>query len=406
VLIQIDDIQLLALSIIVLFAGMFLTRGVGFLRDNYIPPAVTGGLLFSCSTWAAYSWFDVQFEFDMRIRDLLLLMFFSTVGLSAKVGNLISGGKALSMMVVLAGVFLVLQNTIGVGIAMAYDAQPGLGLMVGSISLAGGHGTAAAWGLEAEAAGLESAMELGLLFATFGLISGGLMGGPIARRLIEGNNLAPKEQVLEVEEPLKGAPLNRKLLIDDDPLFPVLRVLLVLSVCVSVGAGVNILLSGYGVLLPGFLTAMFVAIALTNVLDSIRRPLDMHMVGLFGEVCLNVFLAMSMMSMHLWVLLVGFEKVAVILGLQIGLMYVYANYVVFRFTGRDYDAAVMTAGFTGLGLGATPIALANMDAVTHRYGNSVKAFIVIPIIGAFFIDILNAGVINFFLTLLEGFNPG
>jgi len=340
----------------------------------------------------------------MEFRDLLLLMFFSTIGLNARTRVLMSGGKTLVIMVGLAGIFLILQNTVGVIAALAVGTRPGYGLMAGSVSFAGGHGTAAAWGEEAVAAGLESATEVGLIFATFGLIAGGVLGGPIARFLIERNQLRSSAQPTSGGVDEVHDVITRPLSIDSDPLFPVLRLLMILAVCVSLGAFVNHLLLESGIRLPGFLTAMFVAIVLTNVFDAVGRPVNKDMAEQFGEVSLNIFLTMSMMSMHLWLLGDILSYALVILIAQASLMVVFAVFVVFRLTGRDYDAAVMTAGFTGLGLGATPVALANMDAVTRHYGRSMKAFIVMPIIGAFFIDLLNAGVINFFIVLLSRLN--
>jgi ESS family glutamate:Na+ symporter len=268
------------------------------------------------------------------------------------------------------------------------------------VSFAGGHGTAAAWGTEAVAAGLDQAVEVGLIFATFGLIAGGVVGGPIARRLIERNGLQPTTDRGDQTPAGQHDRITRPLTIDDDPLFPVLRLLMILALCVSLGEIVNRLLMDYGLRLPGFLTAMFVAIALTNIFDAVGRPVTKRMAGNFGEVSLNIFLTMSMMSIHLWMLGTILTYAGLILAAQIALMLGFAIFVVFRLTGRDYDAAVMTAGFIGLGLGATPVALANMDAVTRHYGSSIKALIVIPIIGAFFIDLLNAGVINFFIAVL------
>jgi ESS family glutamate:Na+ symporter len=194
--------------------------------------------------------------------------------------------------------------------------------------------------------------------------------------------------------------------IDEDPLFPLLRMLLLLAVCVSLGAVVNEFLFAREVLLPGFLTSMFVAIVLTNLVDVAGRPVDKALTDKFGEVSLNLFLTMSMMSMQLWVLSSGLDKFVLLMLLQIAAMALFAIFIVFRIAGRDYDAAVMTGGFVGLGLGATPVALANMDAVTRHYGPSAKAFIVIPIVGAFFIDLLNAGVIQFFINMLSRLNLG
>ncbi len=404
--IKITSIELLAISIVVLFVGMHLTAKVKLLRDNYIPPAVTGGLIFSLGTWGFHNLAQVQFDFDMQIRDLLLLTFFSTVGLGARLKTLARGGAALAIMVAAAAVFLVLQNAIGVGTALVAGVRPGYGLMAGSVSLAGGHGTAAAWGEVGVQAGLVQAVEVGMIFATFGLIAGGIIGGPVARRLIERNNLRP-----EVAEPAAAAgaqaqaPSGYRLAIDDEPLFPVLRMLLILALCVSLGAMANAFLFDRDVLLPGFLTCMFVAILLTNVFDTLGRPVDKALTDQFGQVSLNLFLTMSMMSMQLWVLSSGVGKFLVLMLLQVVAMVLFAVFVVYRILGRNYDAAVMAGGFIGLGLGATPVALANMDAVTRHYGPSFKAFIVIPIIGAFFIDLLNAGVIQFFITLLSRGHP-
>lgn len=392
---QIDQMDMLSISILVLFFGMYMNRKVRFLRENYIPPAVTGGLIFSTCVALLYAFGGIELEFDMRARDLLLLVFFSTVGLSARLRVLAAGGKALAILVVVAAVFLVFQDAIGVGLAMLLGAHPGYGLMGGSVSFAGGHGTAIAWGAEADAAGLEGASEVGIAFATFGLIAGGLLGGPIARYLMSKNKITgpageggPAEDV-EEQQAEQG-----------DQLFNVLRTLMILAICVSLGDTVNRLLFAQGLLLPGFLTSMGVAILITNLIDLGTRPLSKGVVDGFGEVSLNVFLSMSMMSIQLWTLAAGAAAIMLVLIAQVLLMTVFAALVVFRVMGRNYDAAVMAAGFTGLGLGATPVAIANMDAVTRRYGPSPKAFLVIPLIGAFFIDLLNATVIKLFINVI------
>jgi ESS family glutamate:Na+ symporter len=397
---------MLAMSIVVLFLGMYLTSKFKLLQDNYIPPAVTGGLIFSLATWGFYSFAGVEFELDMRMRDLLLLTFFSTVGLGARLRTLATGGRSLAILVAAAAVYLLLQNAIGVGAALLAGVRPGYGLMAGSVSLAGGHGTAAAWGQIGVEVGLSKAMEVGLIFATFGLIAGGVIGGPIARMLIERNNLKPANPATnqaDQKETARQIELTEtyRIALDEEPLFPLLRMLLILALCVSLGAVVNDYLFAWEVMLPGFLTAMFVAIILTNVADAARRPIDKALTDKFGQVSLNLFLTMSMMSMQLWVLSSGLGNYLLLMIVQISAMALFATFVVFRIAGRDYDAAVMTGGFVGLGLGATPVALANMDAVTRHYGPSTKAFIVIPIIGAFFIDLLNAGIIQFFVDQLS-----
>ena len=395
---QIDQMDMLSMSILVLFLGMYVNRKVQFLRENYIPPAVTGGLIFSLGVALLYAYGDIEIEFDMRARDLLLLVFFSTVGLSAQLRVLAAGGKALAILVVVAAVFLVFQDATGVALAMLTGNHPGYGLMGGSVSFAGGHGTAIAWGAEAEAAGLAGASEVGIAFATFGLIAGGLLGGPIARYLMRKNQLTGPDAVVDAAPATGPEEAQAE---QGDQLFNVLRTLLILAVCVSVGDTVNRWLFSEGVLLPGFLTSMGVAILITNLIDLGKRPLSKGVVNGFGEVSLNVFLSMSMMSIQLWTLASGAAAIMLVLITQVLVMTFFAAFVVFRVMGRNYDAVVMAAGFTGLGLGATPVAIANMDAVTRRYGPSPKAFLVIPLIGAFFIDLLNATVIKIFIDIIS-----
>jgi ESS family glutamate:Na+ symporter len=378
---------------------MYLNKKIKFLGDNYIPPAVTGGLLFSTAMAFLYQFGDIELDFDMRFRDLLLLVFFSTVGLSARLKTLVAGGKALAILVVVSAVFLFAQDATGVLLALLFDMHPGYGLMGGSVSFAGGHGTAIAWGAEAEAAGLADARAVGIVFATFGLVAGGLLGGPIARYLISKHNVqTPAEPGTAIETTMAD---EREAAVPGDQLFNILRTLMILGICVSLGDTVNRFLFDKGVLLPGFLTSMIAAVVITNLIDVAGRPLSRGVVEGFGEVSLNVFLSMSMMSMQLWLLGGGAEKILLVLFLQVLVMTVFATLIVFRVMGRDYDAVVMAAGFTGLGLGATPVAIANMDAVTRRFGPSAKAILVIPLIGAFFIDLLNAATIKFFIGIIS-----
>jgi ESS family glutamate:Na+ symporter len=266
----------------------------------------------------------------------------------------------------------------------------------GSVSLAGGHGTAIAWGKEAAAAGLAGAEEIGIIFATFGLICGGLLGGPIARVLMKRHGLEGRSAQESSAETVTQGPAA-----PGDQLYNILRTLMILAICVSLGDTVNRYLFSQDVLLPGFLTSMFVAIAITNIVDVAKRPLSRGVVDGFGQVSLNVFLSMSMMSIQLWVLAGGARIIILVLALQVLVMTFFASRIVFRVMGRNYDAVVMASGFAGLGLGATPIAIANMDAVTQRYGPSPQAFLVIPLIGAFFIDLLNAAVIKMFIQIIS-----
>ncbi|MCZ6458026.1 MAG: sodium/glutamate symporter [Gammaproteobacteria bacterium] len=397
--VEILPMDMLSMSILILFVGMFLNKKIRILGDNYIPPAVTGGLLFALGTVLVYNFADIQVEFDMRMRDLLLLVFFSTVGLSARLKALASGGKALFILVIAAGAFLFLQNSLGVAIAIAFGEHPGYGLMAGSVAFAGGHGTAIAWGQVADEAGLEGAAAIGLAFATFGLVAGGIVGGPIARRLIERHGITGPAAAA-ADQGVTPAAADEAA---GDPgwLYHVLISVLVLTFCVSLGDIVNRVLADQGVRLPGFLTAMFVGILITNIADVIKRPLNPLVINKFSDVSLNIFLAMSMMAIQLWTMTGAAEAMMVVLILQVLLMTVFAIWVVFRVMGSNYDAVVMAAGFAGMGLGATPVAIANMNAVTSVYGPSTKAFLVVPLVGAFFIDILNAGTINFFIGIIE-----
>lgn len=401
----VQPMDMLSLSVLVLFLGMYLNRRIRFLSENYIPPAVTGGLLFSVATAWIYVQFDVALQFDMRFRDLLLLVFFSTVGLSARMKTLAGSGWPLFVLVLAAGAFLALQNSLGVAIALSSDVHPAYGLIAGSVSFAGGHGTAIAWGAVAEEAGLVGATEIGMAFATFGLVAGGLVGGPIARRLIAKHGIEPPEaESLEGQTSAATGGESGGSDGDESPmawLYPVLMTLLVLAICVSLGDVVNRFLSERSVRLPGFLTAMFVGILVTNLADGVGRPLERTTIDRFGEVSLHVFLAMSMMTIQLWALTNAASTILFVLVTQILLMTIFAEFVVFRLMGRDYDAVVIAAGFAGMGLGATPVAIANMDAVSQRFGPSPKALLVVPLVGALFIDLLNAGTINFFIRLIR-----
>ena len=393
---QVKPVDVVILSVLVQFFGMYVTRHVRFLRDFYIPPAVTGGLICSTIVALIYVFADVEIRFDMRVRDLLLLVFFSTIGLSAKLSVLKAGGKALLVLVVVAAVFLVVQDATGVALAMLLDAHPGYGLFGGSVSFAGGHGTAIAWGKEAEAAGLAGASAVGIAFATFGLIAGGVTGGPIARRLIQRNNLQGPAR----SEESRGAEQDEVDAREAGSLYNILRAILLLAICVGAGDVVNRWLFAKDVLLPGFLTSMFIGIVITNLVDLARRPINLITIDKIGEVSLALFLSMSLMSMQLWTLAGAAGPILIVLIIQVMVITIFATFVTFRLMGRDYDAAVISSGFVGLGLGATPVAIANMNAITSRFGPSPKAFLVVPLVGAFFIDIINAATIKFFIGII------
>jgi ESS family glutamate:Na+ symporter len=395
-LLEVKPVDVVILSILVQFFGMYITRQVRFLRDFYIPPAVTGGLICSTIVAVIYVYADIEIRFDMQIRDLLLLVFFSTIGLSAKLRVLVAGGKALLVLVVIAAVFLLVQDATGIALAMMLDAHPGYGLFGGSVSFAGGHGTAIAWGKEAEAAGLVGAGAVGIAFATFGLIAGGVTGGPVARRLIQRHGL----QATSRSEEARRAEQDEADAGEAGSLYNILRAILLLAICVGAGDVVNRWLFAKDVLLPGFLTSMFVGIVITNLVDLARRPVNLITIDKVGEVSLALFLSMSLMSMQLWTLADAAGPILIVLIIQVMVITIFVTFITFRLMGRDYDAAVIASGFVGLGLGATPVAIANMNAVTSRFGPSPKAFLVVPLVGAFFIDILNAATIKFFIGVI------
>ncbi len=393
----ISGANILALAVAVWFIGTFVNKKVPVLERYSIPVAVTGGLLCSMIVTAIYYGFDITINFDTRLRNLMLLTFFSTIGLSAKIGLLKEGGKALAILLMAASVLLILQDTTGVLLAMAFGVHPGYGLFGGSVSLAGGHGTAIAWGGVAEQAGLQSASEIGIAFATFGLIAGGLIGGPIAERLIAKHGLKDAGNVDALGAVAGSAEQNERHLLP--PLSSALGTLMLLAICVEMGDLVNQFLFSQGVTLPGFLTAMVVGIVFANSADLLRIKIDPVARERAAELSLQLFLAMSLMSMQLWVLAGAVGKILIVLFSQMTVITFFSVWVVFRVMGRNYDAAVIASGFAGLGMGATPVGIANMNAITSKYGTSPKAFLVIPLVGAFFLDIVNALVIKTFLAM-------
>ena len=394
--VTVDGLNVLVLAVAVWFAGTFINRKIGFLNRYSIPVAVTGGLLCSLVVTIIYYLSDITVQFDTRLRDLLLLAFFSTIGLSAKLRLLREGGKALGLLLVAAAVFLILQDTTGVLLAIAFGGHPGYGLFGGSISLAGGHGTAIAWGSVAEAAGLQAAKEVGIAFATFGLIAGGLLGGPVAERLIRKHGLTGGSRGAISDsgrEDASCAPVSQP------PVSAALTTLMLLAICIEAGNLVNQYIFSKGVTIPGFLTAMMVGIVIANGADLLKIRLDPVTQDRAAEISLQLFLAMSLMSMQLWVLAGAVGKILIVLFAQMTVITLFAIWIVFRLMGRDYDACVIAAGFTGLGMGATPVGIANMNAVTAKYGPSTKAFLVVPLVGAFFLDVVNAFVIKTFLAM-------
>ncbi|PCJ38309.1 MAG: sodium/glutamate symporter [Cellvibrionales bacterium] len=396
--ISIHGSDVLVASIVVWFLGASVNRKVPFLNRYSIPVAVTGGLI--CSTLVAllYTFANIQINFDMALRDGLLLIFFSTIGLGAKLSLLKEGGKALALLLLVAACFLIIQNVTGVLLIKSMGAHPAYGLFGGSVSFAGGYGTAIAWGGIAEEAGLKMAKEIGIAFATFGLIAGGIIGGPIGEFLIRRQKIKPVADD-ETKAPLEKISGDDITEVIAPPISSVLGTILLLAICVEIGDMANRILFSSGVTLPGFLTAMMIGIIITNGADLLKIELSDVALERCSELSLQMFLCMSLMSIQLWTLAQAIGPILIVLGAQIVVITGFATWIVYRVMGRDYDAAVIASGFVGLGLGATPVGIANMNAVTSKYRPSPKAFLVIPLVGAFFIDLVNALVIKFFAAL-------
>jgi ESS family glutamate:Na+ symporter len=388
------------IGIVVLFVGKRLNDTVGFLREFSIPEPVTGGLIFSILFALVYALTDVAVEFDLAARDVLLVYFFTTIGINASLKDLLAGGKPLVVLLAITIAYMFLQNLTGISVAALFDQPTPIGMLGGTVSLIGGHGTAIAWAPRiAEDYGIANAMEVGVACATFGLILASLMGGPIAKFLIARHNLKPEK----IEPSDVGfSKKEEKTGIDH---LDFLDAVLAIHVCVIAGLLLNEGLEDLGLKLPLFVTCLFAGILITNLVPkSFPRfsgrawPTRAPAIALIADIALGTFLAMSLMSLQLWTLIELAGPIFTILAAQFVLAIAVNLFVVFPAMGRNYDAAVVSAGFGGISLGSTPTAMANMAAVSQRYGASHLAFIIVPLVCAFFIDLANALLIPFFLA--------
>lgn len=398
--IELTTARVLVISIFALWLGAVLNERIPALGRLSIPAPVTGGLpvaiLLSLVTWVT----GVDLEWDLQLRDTLLLVFFSGVGLSAKLGRLKEGGRLFVKLAIIVVIFLVLQNLVGMGVALALGRHPAYGLVAGSVALAGGHGTAITWGLVGEEMGYTAALPHGLAFATFGLIAGATLGGPFASWIIKRNGLAEPvdlhglrgDSSVEPEEAgTEETPLSSR---------KVLLTILLLALCTAIGAEINSLVGDAGLLLPGFVTAMLAGVLLTNLVDFMRLPIFEGAVDLIQDVSLHLFLAMTLVSLEIAQLATALTPLSIGLSAQVCFAAAFSLWVVFPRCGRDYDAAVLASGFVGIGLGATPVGMANMESVTKRFGPSPRALLVLPLIGAGVLDMVNALIISGFVRVL------
>ena len=438
--IEVRSFLTVTLGILVLFLGKALNKRFAFLREFTIPEPVSGGLLVASVIALLHLAFGLDISFGMRARDLLLVYFFTTVGMNASFADLRRGGRSLVVLLTLTIVLMLAQNLLGLTLARLGGLPPATGLLMGTVSLIGGHGTTIAWAPKfADDYGVANAMEIGIAAATFGLIIASASGGPIARYLIQRHRLvAPGASAATERGDLSSSPPNGAALASGSagpaaaplglatpakeavlspggkpPQAPgggalidshdFLGAVLAINICIILGSLLQELLRERGLFLPLFVPCLIVGILLSNLLPKpgprfqFRWPSRTPALDLIAEISLGAFLAMSLMTIQFWTLVDLAGPLLLILIAQFLLALLINLVLVFPLLGGTYDAAVIAAGFSGFTLGSTPTAMANMTAVTQKFGPSPKAFIVLPLVSAFFIDLLNAVLIPFFL---------
>lgn len=393
--IQIDMYQTLAVSVLVLILGQFLKKRINFLEKFCIPAPVIGGLLFAVLTCVCYSLGIAEFTFDDTLREVCMVFFFTSVGFQANLKVLKSGGKSLFIFLGLVVVLIVSQNFLALGVSKLLHLDPLVGLCTGSIPMVGGHGTAGAFGPVLEDFDVKGATTICTAAATFGLIAGSLIGGPIGKRLIDRKKLldtsvAEDDSILVEDEKKHERHTNMYA-----------AAVFQLIIAVGIGTIISELLTKTGLTFPIYIGAMIAAAVIRNI-GEYSGKFDIYMgeINNLGGICLSLFLGMAMITLKLWQLAELALPLIILLSAQLILMILFTYFVVFNVMGRDYDAAVLSAGTCGFGMGATPNAMANMQAICDRYVPSVKAYLIIPLIGSLFADFLNSLVITFFINIL------
>ncbi|KOO52350.1 sodium/glutamate symporter [Viridibacillus arvi] len=393
-MLEINQITTVFLAVALLTLGSFLIKKIGVLQRFCIPAPVVGGLIFAAITTILQATGTLEISLDTSLQSLFMITFFTTVGLGASFKLVKLGGKLLIFYWLACGFLALMQNVIGVSLASLFGIDPLIGMMAGAVSMEGGHGSAAAFGQTLEDLGISSAMTIGAAAATCGLVAGGLIGGPIVKYLITKHDLKPAEEEEVASHEDDDYPIT-----SESFLFQVF----IITFCMAVGTYLGTLFSETtGFVLPGYVGAMFAAVIVRNILDKIK-PHSVHMksVNLIGDVALGVFLSMALMSIKLWEIADLALPLFAIVFVQVIFIVVFSIFVLFRILGKNYDAAVMVAGFAGHGLGATPNAMANMSAVVNRFGPSRKAFLIVPIVGAFLIDVFAIPIIITTINLLK-----
>ena len=412
--VELDMIQTAGIGSLALLVGMFLTKKLDFLRRFCVPSPVSGGIIFSLLSLMLYGWFHIEVSFDGALKDVFMLAFFTCVGFQSDLKVLKQGGKLLLIMLALLVVIIALQNLLPLGIARLLGIDPLVGLAAGSASMTGGHGTAAGFAGIFEEMGLQGAATIGMAAATFGLVAGSLIGGPLAERLVRTK--LTREEVFSQEGAKSDDTLsaNRSSQVPANTQGLQQYAKAIYSILLVMGGGTLIswLLAKTGVTFPTYFGSLILAAIARNVIGFVKykedgkwvkaeQLLDIeHIIGV-GNFCLYMFLGMAMVSLKLWELQSLALPLVVILVCQAVIMALFAYFAAFPLLGRNYDAVVLCAGMCGFGLGATPNAMANMSAVCYKYRHTVKPFLIVPIIGAMFADLINTGMITFFLNILK-----
>lgn len=393
---ELGELATLIVGILALFLGRAIRQGIPLLRRLDMPNAVVGGLVVALLILAGQLWFDIGITFASELRNLLLLVFFTTIGLSAKVAALRAGGKPLVILCVVTILALVAQNLGGAVLAALWGVNPAYGVLAGALSFVGGPGTALAWAGELEKQGLTNASVVGIGAATLATVAGALVAGPIAGMIITRHRLTgPRttEPEITFAPPESAAPRG------DASVEALLMTIFVLATAVYMGEWINGWAAHAGFLLPGFLCAMLAGVAITNLADVFGLKLDFAPIEKGGAVALQIFLVIALMATPLIAVGAILLPLALNVVIQVALTAAIAYFILFRALGRDYDSAVTVGGFLGLGLASMPVGMATMDEVGRRYGPSPKAFLLVTLAGSFFVDLANAFVAKAFLAL-------
>ena len=408
--ITLDMLQSAGIGALALLTGIFMTRKIKWLQRFCIPSPVSGGLVFSIITLLLYKFIHVEVTFDGTLKDVFMLAFFTSVGFQSNLNVIKQGGKTLVMMLILLVGIIATQNLIPIGICKLLDTNPLIGMAAGSISMAGGHGTAGGFSAVLESMGLQGAATISMAAATFGLIAGSVIGGPVAERLIQkhlsSERLEPKDfkvdpamAGIESEEALPAGRAKR-ISSNEEEFQQFAWGTYSILIVMALGTLTSLLLGQTGITFPTYFGALLTAAVIRNIIEltPFRRILKIKKIVSVGNICLSLFLGMAMISLKLWELESLALPLITILFAQIVAIALLTYYIAFPILGHDYDAAVLVAGICGFGLGATPNAMANMSAVCYKYHYSIKPFLIVPIIGAMFVDLINTGFITLFLN--------